>query len=87
MFGFLNSCYYSIDWYFRYDATSEDLIDVIEGNRVYIPCIYVLNKVRALNVVLNCETRKQSFILNILFQIFSFSNMSSILPRTDKIVH
>ncbi|VDN27817.1 unnamed protein product [Cylicostephanus goldi] len=29
----------------RYDATSEDLIDVIEGNRVYIPCIYVLNKV------------------------------------------
>lgn len=30
---------------FRYDASSEDLIDVIEGNRVYIPCIYVLNKV------------------------------------------
>ncbi|KHJ75140.1 TGS domain protein, partial [Oesophagostomum dentatum] len=34
-----------LDFYeFRYDATSEDLIDVIEGNRVYIPCIYVLNK-------------------------------------------
>lgn len=29
----------------KYDATTEDLIDVIEGNRVYIPCIYVLNKV------------------------------------------
>ena len=34
---------------FRYDATSEDLIDVIEGNRVYMPCIYVLNKVREFN--------------------------------------
>lgn len=29
----------------KYDATAEDLIDVIEGNRVYVPCIYVLNKV------------------------------------------
>jgi ribosome-interacting GTPase 1 len=29
----------------RYDATSDDLIDVIEGNRIYIPCIYLLNKI------------------------------------------
>lgn len=29
----------------RYDATSDDLIDVIEGNRVYVPCIYLLNKI------------------------------------------
>ncbi|KAG9017021.1 hypothetical protein FRB93_009551 [Tulasnella sp. JGI-2019a] len=27
------------------DATIDDLVDVIEGNRVYIPAIYVLNKV------------------------------------------
>uniref|UniRef100_A0A2K6GRL9 OBG-type G domain-containing protein n=1 Tax=Propithecus coquereli TaxID=379532 RepID=A0A2K6GRL9_PROCO len=27
------------------DATADDLIDVVEGNRVYIPCIYVLNKI------------------------------------------
>lgn len=26
-------------------ATADDLVDVIEGNRVYIPAIYVLNKV------------------------------------------
>lgn len=34
----------------RYDATSEDLIDVIEGNRVYVPCIYVLNKIDQISI-------------------------------------
>jgi small GTP-binding protein len=29
----------------RYDATADDLIDVVEGNRSYIPCIYLLNKI------------------------------------------
>ncbi|KAK4417304.1 Developmentally-regulated G-protein 3 [Sesamum alatum] len=29
----------------RYDATADDLIDVIEGSRVYMPCIYVINKI------------------------------------------
>eukprot|EP00244_Chara_vulgaris_P004398 TRINITY_DN18716_c0_g2_i1.p1 TRINITY_DN18716_c0_g2~~TRINITY_DN18716_c0_g2_i1.p1 ORF type:complete len:370 (+),score=74.58 TRINITY_DN18716_c0_g2_i1:132-1241(+) len=29
----------------RYDATADDLIDVIEGNRMYMPCVYVINKV------------------------------------------
>ncbi|KAJ9128130.1 GTP-binding protein rbg1 [Naganishia onofrii] len=32
------------------DATLEDLIDVIEGNRVYIPAIYVLNKIDAISI-------------------------------------
>lgn len=30
---------------FREDATIDQLIDVIEGNRIYVPCIYVLNKI------------------------------------------
>nr|CAD2205206.1 unnamed protein product [Meloidogyne enterolobii] len=34
----------------KYDATTEDLIDVIEGNRVYIPCIYVLNKIDQITI-------------------------------------
>ncbi|KAI6219612.1 hypothetical protein M3Y99_01644700 [Aphelenchoides fujianensis] len=34
----------------KYDATSEDLIDVIEGNRVYMPCIYVLNKIDQITI-------------------------------------
>ncbi|CAI0554725.1 unnamed protein product [Linum tenue] len=29
----------------RFDATADDLIDVIEGSRVYIPCVYALNKI------------------------------------------
>ncbi|KAK6184480.1 hypothetical protein SNE40_001864 [Patella caerulea] len=34
----------------RIDATAEDLIDVIEGNRVYIPCIYILNKIDQISI-------------------------------------
>ena len=30
------------------DATIDDLIDVVEGNRVYMPCVYALNKVSSL---------------------------------------
>lgn len=36
----------------RYDATADDLIDVIEGNRSYIPCIYLLNKIGELYLTL-----------------------------------
>eukprot|EP01128_Nolandella_sp_AFSM9_P006462 TRINITY_DN332_c0_g1_i1.p1 TRINITY_DN332_c0_g1~~TRINITY_DN332_c0_g1_i1.p1 ORF type:complete len:368 (+),score=101.47 TRINITY_DN332_c0_g1_i1:73-1176(+) len=32
------------------DATADDLIDVIEGNRAYIPCIYALNKIDQITV-------------------------------------
>lgn len=34
----------------RMDATEDDLIDVIEGNRVYVPCIYVLNKIDQISI-------------------------------------
>ena len=27
------------------DATADELIDVIEGNRIYMPCVYALNKI------------------------------------------
>lgn len=32
------------------DATVDELIDVIEGNRAYIPCLYVLNKIDGISV-------------------------------------
>ena len=35
---------------FNCDATMDDLIDVIEGNRIYVPCLYVLNKIDAITI-------------------------------------
>lgn len=40
----------SADIFCRIDATIDQLIDVIEGNRKYIPCIYVLNKIDQLTI-------------------------------------
>ena len=34
----------------RADVTSEELIDVVEGNRVYIPCVYLLNKIDQISI-------------------------------------
>ncbi|XP_064391511.1 developmentally-regulated GTP-binding protein 1-like [Halichondria panicea] len=34
----------------RCDATQDDIIDVVEGNRVYIPAIYVLNKIDQISI-------------------------------------
>ncbi|KAG3262610.1 DRG1-like [Ictidomys tridecemlineatus] len=34
----------------RSNATADDFIDVVEGNRVYIPCIYVLNKIDQISI-------------------------------------
>jgi uncharacterized protein len=34
----------------RCDATVDDLIDVIEGNRVYVPAIYALNKIDQITI-------------------------------------
>ncbi|KAF8592683.1 developmentally regulated GTP binding protein 1 [Ramaria rubella] len=32
------------------NCTADDLVDVIEGNRVYIPAVYVLNKIDAISI-------------------------------------
>jgi len=41
---------HNADIVFRCDATADDLIDVIEGNRIYIPCIYALNKIDQISI-------------------------------------
>ncbi|KAJ3351456.1 GTP-binding protein [Allomyces javanicus] len=41
---------HNADVRFNCDATVDDLIDVIEGNRIYIPAIYVLNKIDQLSI-------------------------------------
>lgn len=33
---------------FRCDATLDEFIDVVEGGRVYVPALYILNKIGAL---------------------------------------
>ncbi|OWF55285.1 GTP-binding protein 128up-like isoform X1 [Mizuhopecten yessoensis] len=41
---------HNADIVLRVDSTSEELIDMIEGNRVYIPCIYLLNKIDQISI-------------------------------------
>ncbi len=41
---------HNADVFIKYDATSDDLIDVIEGNRIYMPCIYILNKIDQISI-------------------------------------
>lgn len=42
----MNSC----EIVFREDATAEQLIDVLEGNRIYMPCLYVMNKIDRITI-------------------------------------
>lgn len=41
---------HNADVVLRYDATADDFIDVVEGNRIYIPCIYLLNKIDQISI-------------------------------------
>ncbi len=41
---------HNCDITFKQDSTMDDLIDVVEGNRIYVPCIYVLNKIDAISI-------------------------------------
>ena len=40
----------SCDIVFRCDPTVDELIDVIQGNRIYMPCLYILNKIDKLYI-------------------------------------
>lgn len=41
---------HNADIMLKYDASADDLIDVVEGNRIYIPCIYLLNKIDQISI-------------------------------------
>ncbi|GFT79491.1 GTP-binding protein 128up [Trichonephila clavipes] len=41
---------HNADIVLKSDSTSDELIDVVEGNRIYIPCIYVLNKIDQISI-------------------------------------
>lgn len=57
----------------RYDATSDDLIDVVEGNRIYLPCIYILNKIGLCIIVIGLK-KNNNKINKFLFLFFCRSN-------------
>ena len=42
----INSCEITL----RCDATMDELIDALEGNRIYIPALYVLNKIDSISI-------------------------------------
>ena len=52
----------------KYDATVEDFIDVVEGNRIYIPCIYVLNKIDQISIeeLVSDDSLTSDFYISIL---------------------
>ena len=35
---------------FKSDSTMDELIDVVEGNRIYVPCIYAINKIDSISI-------------------------------------
>ncbi|RUS20877.1 P-loop containing nucleoside triphosphate hydrolase protein, partial [Endogone sp. FLAS-F59071] len=41
---------HNADINFKIDATIDEFIDVIEGNRIYIPAVYVLNKIDQISI-------------------------------------
>jgi small GTP-binding protein len=41
---------HNADVMLREDATLDDLIDVVEGDRIYMPCIYVMNKIDQISI-------------------------------------
>ncbi len=41
---------HNADLILRCDASVDDLIDIVEGNRIYIPCIYCLNKIDQISI-------------------------------------
>lgn len=67
---------------FREDATVDDLIDVIEGNRKYMKCVYVYNKIDVVGIddVDKLARQPNSIVIscNLKAGFYSFSPLSSM---------
>ncbi|CAO2186489.1 unnamed protein product [Urochloa humidicola] len=64
---------------FREDATVDDLIDVIEGNRKYIKCVYVYNKIDVVGIddVDNLARQPNSLVISCNLKL----NLDRLLAR------
>lgn len=78
---------------FREDATVDDLIDVIEGNRKYMKCIYVYNKIDVVgiddvdklarqpnSIVISCNLKVGSSLFLVSVSLCSTNIRFSALP-------
>jgi ribosome-interacting GTPase 1 len=75
----LNLTFYYKQVLFREDATVDDLIDVIEGNRKYMKCVYVYNKIDVVGIddVDKLARQPKSVVIScnlkaLLFHFFNF---------------
>jgi ribosome-interacting GTPase 1 len=64
---------------FREDAGLEELIDVIEGNRKYIRCLYVYNKIDTLSIEEIDELARKPD--SVVISIYMHLNIDEMLQR------
>ena len=65
---------------FREDASPEDFIDVIMGNCIYIPCLYIYNKIDQIPLVSNLNPDKcQTNLLKISRSTKSFMALINLI--------
>ncbi len=53
---------HNADVHLKEDCDVDDLVDCIEGSRVYIPCIYVLNKIDQVYIRHMCPQQDQQVL-------------------------
>lgn len=64
---------------FREDCTVDDLIDVVEGNRKYVRCLYVYNKVDTLSIEEVDELARKPD--SVVISIYMSLNLDYLLQR------
>uniref|UniRef100_A0A8D3E2N0 Developmentally regulated GTP binding protein 2 n=1 Tax=Scophthalmus maximus TaxID=52904 RepID=A0A8D3E2N0_SCOMX len=64
---------------FREDSTPDEFIDVLVGSRVYMPCLYVYNKVDQISIeeVDRLARRPHSVVIRLLLQLLLISYFNS----------
>jgi uncharacterized protein len=75
----------------REDVTVDQFIDVLEGNRAYIPVLYVFNKIDAitieeLDILDQMPVSDHAFILRAIIMLMHYSILSTQMESRGKVV-
>lgn len=70
---------HNADVLFREDAGVDELIDVIEGNRKYIKCLYVYNKIDSLSIEEVDYLARQPY--SVVISVYMKLNLDEMLKR------